>query len=288
MGELTIQVASDLHLEAHARRGRRPCAPLPPPDAFQPLIGRDLLVLAGDIGIEHQAIEFIDRELRVSPVVYVPGNHEYYSRQMRQEIDADWKAMADARPGLFFLLGEAAVIDGVRFWGGPWYSDLWGASPRTVEGRRLHEMVGGAITDFHPGFSWGAPWTVDRHVSAHREQTERLRAAAGEVDVVVTHWPPTKEAIHPRFYGDLLNPYFIKRPPRPGARGGRPAVGVRAHARALRLPRGGHPLHRQPLRLPRRAAHGRRGLQSPAERYNRGAAQPTGRCDESEEGAPCP
>ena len=28
------------------------------------------------------------------------------------------------------------------------------------------------------------------------------------MDVVITHWPPTKEAIHPSFEGDKLNPYF--------------------------------------------------------------------------------
>ena len=32
---------------------------------------------------------------------------------------------------------------------------------------------------------------------------------AGQVDVVITHWPPTKEAIHPIFEGDKYNPYFI-------------------------------------------------------------------------------
>ena len=35
-----------------------------------------------------------------------------------------------------------------------------------------------------------------------------LAAQAGQVDVVVTHWPPTKGAMHPRFEGDSLSPYF--------------------------------------------------------------------------------
>ena len=40
-------------------------------------------------------------------------------------------------------------------------------------------------------------------------QTKVLRKQAGQVDVAITHWPPTKEAIHPQFEGDSLNPYFI-------------------------------------------------------------------------------
>ena len=27
--------------------------------------------------------------------------------------------------------------------------------------------------------------------------------------MVITHWPPTKAAIYPKFEGDVLNPYFI-------------------------------------------------------------------------------
>ena len=43
----------------------------------------------------------------------------------------------------------------------------------------------------------------------HQAQTELLAAQTGCVDVMITHWPPTKAAIHPRFEGDELNPYFI-------------------------------------------------------------------------------
>ena len=35
-----------------------------------------------------------------------------------------------------------------------------------------------------------------------------LAAQAGEVDVVITHWPPTKGAMQPRFESDSLSPYF--------------------------------------------------------------------------------
>ena len=39
-------------------------------------------------------------------------------------------------------------------------------------------------------------------------QTDLLAGQAGQVDMVVTHWPPTKEAMRPKFEGDALNPYF--------------------------------------------------------------------------------
>ena len=71
---MKIQIASDLHME-HWRRH------LPDPvDQFEPDETRDLLILAGDIvdGNRVHGMPFIRRELGLSPVIFVPGNHEYY------------------------------------------------------------------------------------------------------------------------------------------------------------------------------------------------------------------
>ena len=193
---MKIQIASDLHLEG--RPGH-----LPPPDAFAPDPDRDVLVLAGDIGRHLLARDFVLRELAFSPVVYVPGNHEYYGRQNRASVDGMWGELAAAHPGLHYLIAEGVDIEGVRFWGAPWYSDLWGSGDA-----RLHKFVERGINDFGARFNGLGDWSLSRHVRCHAEQTALLRARAGGVDVVVTHWPPTRGAMHPRFEGDILNPYF--------------------------------------------------------------------------------
>ena len=94
---MKIQIASDLHLKFGNRTG-------PAKRAFVPVPDRDVLVLAGDIGRQKQARAFVERELATSPVVYVPGNHEYYSDRSRDDIDADWRAIAADNPGLHHLL----------------------------------------------------------------------------------------------------------------------------------------------------------------------------------------
>ena len=223
---MKIQIASDLHLEALARerepgvvyrsamdgRGRvieRGPGPSRPPDAvFRPVDGRDLLILAGDIGTDTLALAFVEQELERSPVIYVPGNHEYYSGRTREVIDAVWRALAMERPGLHYLTGEALTLDGVRFWGGPWYSDLWGITPHDRAGAWYHRDVAWGINDFYAGYG-GAAWSVARHINHFHAQTDLLRAHAGALDVVITHWPPMKGAIHPKYDGDVLNPYFI-------------------------------------------------------------------------------
>ena len=201
---MIIQIASDLHLEA-----LKP-SHLPGPDAFRPAAERDLLVLAGDIGTGTLAREFIESELERSPVIYVPGNHEYYGKQPRAVIEADWRKLADGRDNLHYLLAEGVEINGMRFWGAPWFSDLWGDYKRLCSDDPWRvARFQKSVVDFHRRCNADGEWTLSTHVAAHIEQTSLLERQAGQADVVITHWPPTLEAIHPKFEGDAMNPYFI-------------------------------------------------------------------------------
>ena len=89
---MKIQIASDLHLENWQRDLPQPVY------QFEPDRRRDLLILAGDIttGSRQWGMPFIRRELGISPVIFVPGNHEYY-HATKQDVDSFWRALhADA------------------------------------------------------------------------------------------------------------------------------------------------------------------------------------------------
>ena len=193
---MKIQIASDLHLEGRPRQ-------MPEADAFTPVFDRQVLVLAGDIGTDLVAKNFLMRELDVSPVIYVPGNHEYYSKRNRSDIDQDWEAIAAQTPGLHYLAGKGATIGGVRFWGAPWYSDLWGTTDPSK-----HPTILRGVPDFWKPYDSAGEWDLAKHIQTHRAQTELLAEQAGKVDVMITHWPPTLGAMHPSFKGDELSPYF--------------------------------------------------------------------------------
>lgn len=196
---MKIQIASDMHLETRS-------GAMPDQTEFVPVADRDVLVLAGDIGIHTVAERFIDQQLRFSPVIYVPGNHEYYGLAFRDETDEFWAAKARETGALHYLNSGTAEIGGVRFFGAPWYSDLCGR-----RGPDFVRTVAAQINDFSSigggPVRFGA-WSVREHLEAHAEQTRAIRALARQVDVVVTHWPPTWQAIGAKWAKHPLNPYF--------------------------------------------------------------------------------
>lgn len=117
---MKIQLLSDLHLETQPN-----CAPQPAP-------GADLLVLAGDIG-SYQAgsllgdadfglARFSPRQGWPTPVLFVPGNHEYDL----QDFDFAHTRLRETceRLGMVWLERETAVLEGVRFVGTTLWTDF--------------------------------------------------------------------------------------------------------------------------------------------------------------------
>lgn len=194
---MRIQIASDLHLE------QRPGC-MPDPNEFCPAIDRDVLVLAGDIGAGMSARRFIEREARISPVIYVPGNHEYDTAESREDLDRSWRALAAGLPGLHYLAGDAIEIGGARFWGAPWHSDLFGRR----DASHL-DWINGVVTDFQARPDDTVPWTVGHHLETHWLQTENLLAQTGFLEVVITHWPPVTTALSPQHRSNLLAGYWV-------------------------------------------------------------------------------
>ncbi|MFN9726618.1 metallophosphoesterase [Acidovorax sp.] len=120
---MNIQLLSDLHLEVH------------PHFVAEPAPGADVLVLAGDIGSYQTGslLQYDDFGLArfsplphyagwPTPVVLVPGNHEYDA----QDFDAAHARLRKTcdRLGIVWLERETIAIDGVRFIGSTLWSDF--------------------------------------------------------------------------------------------------------------------------------------------------------------------
>ncbi|HJS05702.1 MAG TPA: metallophosphoesterase [Variovorax sp.] len=117
---MKLQLLSDLHLEVH------------PQFRISPAAGADLLVLAGDIG-SYQAgsrlmapdfglTRFSPRHGWPTPVLYVPGNHEYDNADFDQTHER-LRTLCQALD-ILWLERETCVVGGVRFVGTTLWADF--------------------------------------------------------------------------------------------------------------------------------------------------------------------
>jgi predicted phosphodiesterase len=196
---MKIQLASDLHLELLQRRWPRE-------RLVTPAAGADLLVLAGDIHNGSQAIElFSDWPV---PVLYLAGNHEFYHASLPQ-VRAELR-QACSGTQVRLLDDDALEWSGVRFLG----STLW--SDYAVDGADPDDAMANAedmVLDHHRIHADGGFFMPHHALEQHRHSRRWLRGQleqpfAGRT-VVITHFAPHPNSIHPRFEGNPVNGSFV-------------------------------------------------------------------------------
>jgi len=195
---MRLRVLSDLHLEF------APLHPAPAP--------ADVVVLAGDIHQGVEGLEWARRVFGALPIVYVPGNHEYYGHdweRLPQEL-----AAAATRLGIHLLDCGTLILDGVRFLGCTLWTDfdLFGAA------RRGESMAACARTLFDYRHIRSGPDIIDPEMTRQRHLRERawLEAAlvqapggAWRSTVVVTHMVPSLLSTAQRYQDQLLSAGFV-------------------------------------------------------------------------------
>ncbi|HEY0824525.1 MAG TPA: metallophosphoesterase [Ramlibacter sp.] len=194
---MKLHLLSDLHL------GQAGFAP--------PATDADLVVLAGDIARPREAVAWA-RELG-KPVLYVPGNHEFYgaslpgTRQLLRELCEGTEIHG---------LDDAELrLGGVRFLGSTLWTDflLFGEGP---ERAAAVEAANRFMRDFQRiriDDSGDALLTPDHCATLFRGHAGWLRARLDEAfdgpTVVITHHAPSPRSIHPRFTGSPVNLCFV-------------------------------------------------------------------------------
>ena len=193
---MKLNILSDVHLSQH------PLAP--------PVTDADVVILAGDIARPQEAIAWARGFAK--PVLYVPGNHEFYGGSLAGTVD-ELKRLS-AGTGVRVLDDDEVVLDGVRFLGSTLWTDfmLFGVEQRNVA---MHEAQA-CMRDFsriRVRDTPHLPFTPD-HAAAqfavHAAWLEsRLAGSHAGSTVVITHHAPSARSVHPRFFGSLLNACFV-------------------------------------------------------------------------------
>jgi Icc-related predicted phosphoesterase len=205
MACVRIQLISDLHFESQPEVRPTPAA------------GADLLVLAGDIGsyqpgsrldgTDFGLERFSPRAGWPTPVLYVPGNHEYDALEF-EDAHARLRAACE-RLGIIWLEREQRVIGGLRFIGTTLWADFDALAPASgSELRRLksrHKALRAA--DFYlrrnTALHHGQPLMAEGWRALGLTCQDWLRQALAQPfdgpTVVVTHFAPSLRSADPRY-----------------------------------------------------------------------------------------
>lgn len=208
---MKIQLLSDLHLEAHPH-----WQPTPAP-------GADLLVLAGDIGSYQTGSRLDDADFGLArfsplhgwptPVVFVPGNHEYDG----QDFDAAHARLQEtcARLGLIWLERATTEIQGVRLVGTTLWSDFDALGPtgaaasgpgalgqqlqaRDKAYRAANFYLRKTLTTRH-GEAWLAQGMREQALACQAWLRATLAEPFAGPTVAITHFAPSLKSADPRY-----------------------------------------------------------------------------------------
>ncbi|MGO4306760.1 metallophosphoesterase [Cupriavidus sp. RAF12] len=207
---MKLRVLSDIHLEHDTPETVPDCA-------------ADLVILAGDIANGRDGIDWAARTFD-APVVYVPGNHEYYESNF-EAVDQQMAEAAAECPNVALLNGSVAEFadsDGrpVRVIGTTWWTDycLYGAD-RAGEAMQAcagvmvdHRLIETADVEGHCRIFTPAD-ALGRHRAATAWLADTLARPFDGKTVVVTHHGPDLGSLDPRYAHDIVSAGFLSRRP---------------------------------------------------------------------------
>ncbi len=198
---MKLHILSDLHLEF---------APFEPSGT-----DADVVVLAGDIGKKADGIFWARSAFPDRPVVYVPGNHEYYGTQRFEALAAMRDAALEC--GVYFLDDDDVVInpqaahENVRFLG----CTLWTDFRFFGDEMKQQSMLAGqnGLNDFRLIREGNGHFSPARSIELHEKSlawlTQKLDQPFQGKTVVVTHHLPSTRSVAEQFKNSPLSPCFV-------------------------------------------------------------------------------
>jgi predicted phosphodiesterase len=200
-----LWILSDLHQEIDSCAWKPSSAP-----------EHDIVVLAGDVAAPptesyRYALENFDK-----PVLFVAGNHEYYSQVMPRVQAAARLEAPGYEPHLFHLENRSVVVEGVRFVGCTLWTnfELFGpaslpyALNAALRGLNDFSMIAAAEPVAGKALRFLPEMSRDIHLESLAWMEKELAVEFDGPTVVVTHHAPAPGSIHPKWEGSVMNPCF--------------------------------------------------------------------------------
>jgi predicted phosphodiesterase len=194
---MKLNVLSDLHLSLGALA-------MPENDA-------DAVILAGDIARPREALSWASGFDK--PVLYVPGNHEFYGGSIAGTVD-ELKGLS-AGTNIRVLDNDEVIIEGVRFLGTTLWTDfmLFGEGEKRAAAMQEAQRFMRDFSRIRIGEAPEVTFTPAASAALFKLHAAWLDGKLAEryagPTVVITHHAPCRKSIHPRFADSLMNACFV-------------------------------------------------------------------------------
>jgi predicted phosphodiesterase len=198
-----LWVISDIHADV--------CEWKPP----EPRPAHDVLIIAGDLRekLDRGVMDHLERLVGDAPLVYVPGNHDFY-RSKTSKAKQVARERAAAVPGLHLLMdGDSVILHGVRYVGATLWTDYdicgedraWHAHTECQARMNDHRKItfSDAAQDLYR--KWLVPDAAAEH-DRHRAAIEAVLAEPFDgPTVVITHHAPHANSLRHGRVTELLD-----------------------------------------------------------------------------------
>lgn len=197
---MKIYYASDVHSEY-----------LKYPDIPHLDLAADVIVFAGDIGIADDTLTFLEAVAETYPhthLVWVAGNHEFYGTDIESQL-YEFRQHSARHPRIHFLENERLQLGGVTFLGCTLWTDFTALGDEMgkeciANSQRLADFF--YIYTQHGKFS--AEDAIARFRGSHSWLKQELANCNPQKTLVISHFPPCREARHGEIPEDYLAVYF--------------------------------------------------------------------------------
>ncbi len=196
-------IFSDLHLEVD--------------ESFKLAVpSADVCLCAGDIldgGVIASILWLGENVAPHMPVIFVPGNHEYYRGALKEGLDSGYK-LAEAYGDVFLLNGDSAVLDGYRFIG----TTLWTDFNLHNDPRMAMAIAKDELNDYRSIKLSKTPFrrftpqdSRHLHNMAAVEIDNVYKSQPNRPTVIISHHAPSLMSVPRLFLTDGLTPSFASR-----------------------------------------------------------------------------
>ena len=190
---MRIHILSDIHLEF---------------GDFEPaLVDADAVILAGDIGVGLEGVQWANRQFPGVPKVYVAGNHEFYG----QDIGSLERLKSEAGSDVHVLENDTVILGGTRFLGCTLWTDF---AVHGIEKQRGFTVYANReMNDYRQIWNGSRKLWAKETLAIHAGSRAWLEARLAEPfdgrTVVVTHHAPTPESNRSDYRGYSLLPSYV-------------------------------------------------------------------------------